>query len=304
MANLSFLENNEKFGLLYRFNYELDDCADKFFKDIGGLFFQGMRMTSKKRAKGVYHELFIGDKPCGSALAINSADVIKKLSHYFSDISRLLFDEFQSESGVYCPRELTKFKSIHKSIARGQGKMYRRVPVIMVSNPISLINPYYVEMHISERLNSKVKFLRGDGFVLEQTYNEEAANLDMESGFSRAFGGSKYNAFSAQGVYLNDNTAFIEKPRGKSDYLVTLKHEGREYGVRSFPELGIIYIDNKPDTTYPEKISVTTEDHDINYVMLKSNDLFLSNLRYYFEHGCCRFRDLKCKEVLLNAIKY
>ena len=28
-----------KFGLLYRFNYELDDCADKFFKDINPLFF-------------------------------------------------------------------------------------------------------------------------------------------------------------------------------------------------------------------------------------------------------------------------
>ena len=34
-----FLDDKEKFGLLYRFNYELDDVADKFFKDIGGLFF-------------------------------------------------------------------------------------------------------------------------------------------------------------------------------------------------------------------------------------------------------------------------
>ena len=35
-----FLDKDEKFALLYRFNYELDDCADKFFKDISTLFFQ------------------------------------------------------------------------------------------------------------------------------------------------------------------------------------------------------------------------------------------------------------------------
>ena len=29
-----FLKHGEKFGLLYRYNYELDDCAEKFFKDI------------------------------------------------------------------------------------------------------------------------------------------------------------------------------------------------------------------------------------------------------------------------------
>ena len=34
-----FIEKGEKFGLIYRFNYELDDCADKFFKDINTLFF-------------------------------------------------------------------------------------------------------------------------------------------------------------------------------------------------------------------------------------------------------------------------
>ena len=29
-----YLDSGQKFALLYRFNYELDDCADKFFKDI------------------------------------------------------------------------------------------------------------------------------------------------------------------------------------------------------------------------------------------------------------------------------
>ena len=54
-----FIRQNKKFALLYRYNYELDDVADKFFKDLKGLFFTGLEMTSKRRASGIFHELFL-----------------------------------------------------------------------------------------------------------------------------------------------------------------------------------------------------------------------------------------------------
>ena len=90
-----FLDKGEKFGLIYRYNYELDDVSDKFFKDIGSLFFNGKTMESKRKASGIYHELFIDGKSCGYAFSLNSADQIKKYSHLFSDVCRMLFDEFQ-----------------------------------------------------------------------------------------------------------------------------------------------------------------------------------------------------------------
>ena len=170
-----FLERGEKFAILYRYKYELDNCAEKFFKDIGALFFKRNLMTSKKRASGIYHELFLDGNSCGYALSINSADNIKKNSHLFNDVQRMIFDEFQSETANYCPNEVSKLISIHTSIARGQGEQVRYVPLFMISNPVSLINPYYVEMGISKRLTPDVKFLRGDGWVLEQGYIESAA---------------------------------------------------------------------------------------------------------------------------------
>ena len=96
-----FLDKGEKFGLIYRYNYELDDVVDKFFKDLGTLFFKGHTMTSKRRASGIFHELFLDEKSCGYALSLNSADQIKKYSHLFSDISRLMMDEFQSKICTY-----------------------------------------------------------------------------------------------------------------------------------------------------------------------------------------------------------
>lgn len=299
-----WLDKHEKFALLYRFKYEMDDCAEKFFKDIGSLFFPGKDMISKPKAGGIFHELFLDKESCGYAIALNSADQIKKYSHIFSDVKRIVFDEFQSETNHYCPDEIRKFLSIHTSIARGQGEQSRYVPVYMLSNPVSIINPYYVELGISSRLREDTKYLKGDGFVMEQGYVEAASSAQKESGFNKAFAKNQYMAYSSECVYLNDNKAFIEKPKGMGKYLATVRYNGTDYAVREYAEVGVIYCDDKADSTNPNRITVTTADHDINYVMLKRNSWFLDSLRYYFEKGCFRFKDLRCKEAILKALSY
>lgn len=299
-----FFKYGEKFMCLYRYNYELDDCADKFYKEVGQLFFPGTVMESKRRASGIYHELFIDGKPCGYAVSINSSDQLKRYSHLFSDTMRMIFDEFQSETNHYCDNEIVKFISIHTSVARGGGKQVRYVPVYMIANPVSIINPYYIEMGISSRLKTDTKFLKGDGFVLEQGYVESASQAQKESGFNRAFSKNKYVAYSSQCVYLNDSKAFIERPSGVGRYLATIRYNSVDYGVREFPDSGVIYCDDRPDSSCKQKITVTTDDHEINYIMLKRNDLFLGSLRFYFERGCFRFKDLRCKEAILKALSY
>lgn len=299
-----FKKGQGKFALLYRYNYELDDCADKFFKDLSTLFFSGSVMESKRKASGIFHELFLDGESCGYALSLNSADQLKKYSHLFSDVNRMIFDEFQSESNHYCSDEIKKFISIHTSVARGQGEQVRYVPVYMLSNPVSLINPYYVELGISNRLRDDTKFLRGHGFILEQGFINSASIAQKESGFNKAFSKNSYVAYSSECVYLNDNKAFIEKPNGIGRYLCTIKYNGTDFGVREFADSGFIYVDDRPDTSYKYKITVTTSDHEINYVMLKRNDMFLTNLRFYFEKGCFRFKDLRCKEAILKALSY
>ena len=304
LAVNAFLKRGEKFGLIYRFKYELSDIADKFFKDINGLFFPEHEMSSERKAGGIYHDLFIDDMHCGYAFALNSADQIKKYSHLFSDVSRLIFDEFQSETNNYCPDEIRKFISLHMSIARGQNKQVRYVPVYMISNPVTLINPYYVEWNISSRIKADTRYLKGDGFVLEQGFNESASRANKESAFNRAFSQNRYMEYAAQNVYLNDNTAFVEKPDGIGKYLATIKYNNYTFGIREYAEAGIIYCDDHADMSFPFKLTVTTDDHDINYVMLKKNDMFLSSLRYYFDKGCFRFKDLKCKDAILKVLSY
>lgn len=300
----NFLKGRGKFALLYRFNYELDDCAGKFFKDIKYLFFPDHDMTSKKRASGIFHELFLDNQPCGYAISLNSADQLKKYSHLFSDVQRILFDEFQSETNHYCPDEIKKLLSVHTSIARGRGEQIRYVPVFMIGNPVSILNPYYAELGISERLRADTKFLKGDGYVLEQGFIETASRAQLESGFNRAFAKNAYVGYSAESTYLNDNIAFVEKMSGRSHYVCTIKYNGQFFGLREYPEMNIIYVDDKADMTSPNKITVTTDDHEKNYVMLQRHSYFIENMRYFFERGCFRFKNLRCKEAIIKALSY
>ena len=299
-----FKKHKEKFMLLYRYKEELNGVAEKFFKDINGLFFQKDIMESEKRENGIYHNLYLNDNHCGYAAAINSADRLRKLSHFFSDTKRMLFDEFQSESNNYVPKEIIKFRSIYTTVARGQGEQIRNVPMIMLSNAVTLLNPYFQAFGISSRLQKNTKFLRGEGYVLEFTLNEHARDSMKESAFNRAFKDQKYLEFASENVYLDDNTAFIDTPKGNNRYMGTIVYEGVNYGLRAYDELGIIYVSDKFDATYPFKIAVTTEDHNINYVMLKKNDNFIVGLRWYFEKGCFRFKNLQSKQAILTALSY
>ena len=299
-----FVKYHEKFALLYRFADELDNVADKFFNDIRGLFFPDLEMTGVKREKGAYIELFINEVPCGYAIALNLADKIKKFSHMMSDVCRILFDEFQSETDKYAPKEVQKFVSIHASLARGQGKQSKYLPVIMLSNMVSLLNPYYTEFGIAARLRNDTKFLKGDGFVLEQGFNDSAANAQKDSAFNRAFKKNRQFEYLTQAVYLNDKLSFIEQPSGASRYVCSLKFNGKLFGVREFPAEGIVHCSTKADPTYPVKIAVTTDDHQINYVMLNAMRGMIMVLREYFERGVFRFSNLEAKEALMSAVSY
>lgn len=307
-----FVKKKEKFILLYRYKYELSNVSEKYFKQLKELFFHSYSMMDKPVANNVFRELFTSSHPkqepvsCGYAVAINSADSIKKYSHLLSDATSIIFDEFQSETNSYAEDEVTKFISLHTSLARGGGKQVRYLPVYMISNPVTLLNPYYTELGISHRIQSNTKFLKGDGFVLEQGFNESASKAQQESAFNRAFSSNKYIDYSSQAVYLNDNKVFIDKPKGNSRYICTLIYKGKHFAVREYYEDGLLYCDTSVDVNYPYKIAVTTSDHDINRCMLKSpnNIGTILMLRNYFESGLFRFKNLEAKECLMVAISY
>lgn len=299
-----FKEKHKKFCLVYRWNYELSDCADKFFKDIQRLFFPTDIMTDKRRANGIFVELFLNEESCGYCVTLNNADSLKKFSHLLSDVEMMIFDEFQSENNRYCPNEINKLLSIHTSIARGQGQQVRRVPVYMLSNKVSLVNPYFLSLGISDRLKDDTKYLRGDGYVLEQTFMENVADIQLASGFNKAFKNENYVAYSAMNIYLNDSNAFIDKPSGACRYVATLKNNEKLYSIKYYYEAGLYYMDKSVDEDFKTKIAFDAGSHDNDFIMVGTTSSYVMMLRSMFEKGLMRFKNQECKSAFFEMLKY
>ena len=153
-------------------------------------------------------------------------------------------------------------------------------------------------------MKTDTNYLRGDGFVVEQGFYQNVAEQQKQSGFNRAFKNENYLKFAAQNVYLNDNLNLIEKMQGISDYIVTIKKDGKFYGIRRFKDTGLFYVDNRADETYPDKIVPNANEQEEGYMLLGRSNVLMSSLRYAFEKGYVRFRNQECKSVFFNLMKY
>ena len=297
----NFLKKDEKFIVIYRWAYEIKNCADSFFGSVNSLFFPKSTMT-QRTVEGKYAEFILDNKLCGYGIALNSANYIKRRSNAFNDVTSIFFDEIQPEDNCYCPQEIDKFISIHTSVARGGGQQVRYVPVYMCSNSVSLLNPYYSALGISERLQQNTKFLRGSGFVLERNHNESAQMAQKNSAFNRAFAKSEYVQYASESLYLNDNNSFIGKPSGKNRYICTIRYNNTDYAVRLYGD--ILYCDTSIDKTCAIKISAQTADHTTDFVLASANVVLLQKLREHFAFGKFRFKNLECKAAILHTLSY
>lgn len=296
-----FRKKRKKFLILKRYNYEIQGTAEAFFKDIEEIErkFHGHIMTEKSFANGMMAELFYDGEPCGYVIAINQADLVKKMSTRFVDVEAIFFDEFQSETNKYCPQEVAKFRSILISIARGGGKQARHVPVYMCSNSVTVLNPYFVEYDIAKRLEKNTKFMRGNGWVLEQTYNESAAEaLRREHAHMT---GSKDLAYATGEMYLLDSEAFIEGVGGQKSPLLTIIHGQERYGVWHCKG-GIVLINEKIDPSCKLVAAFNSQDHTVESQFLTKTSGIMRTLKQCYNEGSVRFSSQKAKNIFFDVI--
>lgn len=299
-----FKKTGKKFCVLVRFNYELDGIAESFFKDIKEVSFKSDEMTQVIVGKGLYAELYLNGEHCGYCIALNSADTIKKYSSRFVDIDSMFFDEFQSETSKYCPSEITKFQSIHVSVARGGGKHVRRVPIYMCSNTATILNPYYYAFGITKRITDTTRYMRGTGWVLEQTFNENAADAILESGFGRAFANSDYMQFAGNNGYLLDTSHMIVKLKEEGKMLFILVDGANKFGVWMLRESGLCYVSEKYDPNWRIVVTYKAADQDGKSMLVNSSTYLMKVLREMFQSGNVRFDSQQAKNSFIDMIGY
>lgn len=305
----NYLRRGSKFLLLYRRRYEITQAAAGFFKDISKLFFPDLLMSQATGVKNVFEKLYVFDKSehpikyeCGYAASISAAEQIKKFSHLLSDIDVILFDEAFPENDNYIKKEIDMFMSVHDSLARGNGQMSRYLPVIIVGNMISIYNPYFDALGIVDTLQLNSNFMRGDGFVIEQNFNEVSARKHSESAFHRALSGAAYNAATQEKKYINTSYDMIDNTVADNGrYILTIRSEGQSYSVRYNEEGFFYYVSNTPDPKFKMQHAATEKDITENAIF-DPQSTYRKVLRDRFRHNQLKFKNLKSKSAAIHFI--
>lgn len=306
MALHRFLKRKQKFLLLYRYKYQYEAAADGFFKNIGVLYFQGLQMTQETGVKGVFDRLYISDGEkkieCGYATALPAANSLKQYSHLLSDVDTILMDEVFPENDKYLKNEIDLFMSIHDSIARGVHQMSRYVQCILVGNLINIFNPYFDALGVVDSMQLTSHFVRGDGFVIEQSFNEMSAKKHAENAFHRAFKDAAYTAASEEMRYINTDYDMIDKSVCDiGRYMFTIRYQDQLYSVRYNYEGGFYYVSTTPDPSYKLQHAATEADISENAIYNPASP-FRKLLKDNYRRNCVKFKNLKTKSAALHFI--
>lgn len=235
----------------------------------------------------------------GYVLAINASDKIKKFSSTFYDVDIIFMDEFQADR--YLPGETDKWVNVHMSVARGHGKASRCVPVLMASNSLTIVNPYFSMWKLESKLQENTKFYRAPGLSVLRFVNDAVAKEQMESRFNIACSGNKQLESNITNSWLNDNRACVCKPSnwGQAYYICTFVKGDEKYAMRQYDN-GIYYISRNIDETCQYAYALTVDGMENVECARRSAPMITLNRE--FLRGNVRFSDLACKYTILDWI--
>lgn len=256
----------------------------------------------EKKCSDLYSEVIMEcedeRKVVGYVLPLNSAYGLKNHSSMIKDTDVLFMDEFQSPDGV--PDEMDKYDTMHITIARGAdgGVDYgtRYLPTILCSNSLSITNKYMAFFGLMSKIQSNTKLYRGEGISLLRFKNEVVAGNQMRTAYYRSKIKTSQSASDIDNAWLNDNTACIGKPEGKSEYACTVIDGRVKYGVHYYYESGMYYLGRNVDSGC-RQVYVLQPGGELNVSVIKTGYIF-GMLRDAYSRGMCMFSDQALKECM------
>lgn len=205
LAIRNAIRRGEEFVYVRRFKTELKHVST-FFNDISGEFpdfeFRVAGRTASYRRRGDEEASWT---TLGYFLALSSAATLKSVS--YPKVTLMIFDEFIIETGNrrYLPGEVDTFLDLYSTIDRNQD----RVRVLMLSNAVRSVNPYFVEWRLSA---GKTFQRRGSGYVVCEIIDNRAfADRVSETRFGRFIRSAspEYAKYAIDNEFSDDTPALL-----------------------------------------------------------------------------------------------
>ena len=275
------VNKHEKFIYLRRYNTELKQIST-FFDDIQHEFpgheFKLQGRTAVCRV--------IGDKKwqeIGYFLALSTAGNVKSVP--FPDVTTILFDEFIIETGMsrYLPDEVTKFLDFYSTVDRYQDN----TRVLMMSNSVSIMNPYFAQWRIMPGDHEIQRF--GEGFICahfvdSEQFAKEIANTRFGKFILKH--DSRYAEYAVNNEFRDNDDRLVCRKTGEARYKYTIRCDAGSFSV--WEAIHAVFIQRRRPKSN-EVLYTLTDDVREGEIGLVTSDYMVRWLRAQYRRGRCFF---------------
>lgn len=286
----NFLRRGEQFVYLRRYETEMPAAEMlNFFDDIADEFPD----TTFKSYNGLFR---INGKIAGWYFPLSKATMLKSIP--FPNVSLIIFDEFIIEVGIYryLPNEVRTFLECYSTISRD-----RDVPVLFMSNAITMTNPYFLYFKLSFQEGQTVKLTK---FIsVELIQSQEYENHVKQTKFGQLIADTEYGKYNIQNQFLLDTETFISEMPAGAAYICTFIIKNREVGFYVSNQEILWYLSDKIDSTCRRRYALTFSEHDQNTILAQRQNPHIQQMLDSYCQGNLRFTTQEVKNITSDILR-
>lgn len=286
----NFLRHGKQFVYLRRYETEMPAAEMRNFFDDVQVEFPDAEF---KAYNGLCR---INGDIAGWYFPLSKATMLKSIP--FPNVSLIIFDEFIIEVGVYryLPNEVRTFLECYSTISRD-----RDVPVLFLSNAITMTNPYFLYFKINFETGQTLKLTK---FISAEILQSEEFEQHMKkTKFGQLIADTEYGKYNMQNKFLLDTSDFISSMPPESSYICTFILQNRQVGFYTSKLEALWYISDKVDSTCKRKYALSFSEHDQNSILAQRSNIFIRELVDTYCQGNLRFTTQEVKNLMTDILR-
>lgn len=231
----------------------------------------------------------------GEYVALSEYTRAKKVPRPY--VKYIFFDEFLNEDNDYLPNEINKFLSVCDSIIRNRDD----VRVLMVSNQISVINPYFDYFGFTS-LNDR--FTKGEhNSILEFTDSEDFRKYRETTRFGSSIMNTNYGSFALQGKFMLDDTTNVMTAKGVTKhYMFTLALDGLIIDV--YLTNGLYFFTKGNDLTRRMFTPYVEDAKKFGAMFCEKSFRYFKSISKYFLEDRVFYETLQIKNEIILLVRF